>query len=74
MTQVFESVDQGKSQSMISRSLGRTPRWEVSMVFQSYVLFAHLDVRENILFGLKVRGLPAESVRHGLKKPQKWWG
>jgi sn-glycerol 3-phosphate transport system ATP-binding protein len=30
----------------------------VSMVFQSYALFPHLDVRENILFGLKVRGVP----------------
>lgn len=33
----------------------------VSMVFQSYALFPHLDVRENILFGLKVRGIsPAD--------------
>ncbi len=30
----------------------------VSMVFQSYALFPHLDVRENILFGLKVRRVP----------------
>ena len=30
----------------------------VSMVFQSYALFPHLTVRENILFGLKVRGVP----------------
>ena len=29
----------------------------VSMVFQSYALFPHLNVRENILFGLKVRGI-----------------
>jgi len=29
----------------------------VSMVFQSYALFPHLNVRENILFGLKVRGV-----------------
>lgn len=31
----------------------------VSMVFQSYALFPHLDVRENILFGLKVRRVDA---------------
>ena len=29
----------------------------VSMVFQSYALFPHLNVRENIVFGLKVRGV-----------------
>jgi sn-glycerol 3-phosphate transport system ATP-binding protein len=35
----------------------------VSMVFQSYALFPHLNVRENILFGLKVRGI-SQSERH----------
>lgn len=30
----------------------------VSMVFQSYALFPHLTVAENIVFGLKVRRLP----------------
>jgi sn-glycerol 3-phosphate transport system ATP-binding protein len=29
----------------------------IAMVFQSYALFPHLDVGENILFGLKVRGV-----------------
>ena len=32
----------------------------VSMVFQSYALFPHLSVRENILFGLKVRRVPTD--------------
>ncbi len=31
----------------------------VSMVFQSYALFPHLSVAENILFGLRVRRVPA---------------
>ncbi|MGQ0674622.1 MAG: ABC transporter ATP-binding protein [Rhodospirillales bacterium] len=36
----------------------------VSMVFQSYALFPHLNVAENILFGLKVRRVPgAERTR-----------
>jgi sn-glycerol 3-phosphate transport system ATP-binding protein len=32
---------------------------KVSMVFQSYALFPHLSVAENIVFGLRVRGVPA---------------
>ena len=31
---------------------------KVSMVFQSYALFPHLSVAENIVFGLRVRGAP----------------
>ena len=33
------------------------------MVFQSYALFPHLSVAENIVFGLKVRGVP-HTERH----------
>ena len=32
----------------------------IAMVFQSYALFPHLSVAENILFGLKVRKVPAD--------------
>ena len=32
---------------------------QLSMVFQSYALFPHLNVAENIIFGLKVRQVPA---------------
>lgn len=37
---------------------------DIAMVFQSYALFPHLNVAENILFGLKVRKVPpAERAR-----------
>jgi ABC-type glutathione transport system ATPase component len=40
----------------------------VSMVFQSYALFPHLNVRENILFGLKVRGISQSERRSRLEE------
>ena len=40
----------------------------VSMVFQSYALFPHLSVAENIVFGLKVRGTAAAQRNERLKK------
>jgi sn-glycerol 3-phosphate transport system ATP-binding protein len=41
---------------------------DVSMVFQSYALFPHLTVAENIVFGLKVRRLPAPERNARLKR------
>jgi ABC-type Fe3+/spermidine/putrescine transport system ATPase subunit len=35
---------------------------EVNMMFQSYALFPHLSVRENIAFGLKRDKLPADKI------------
>jgi sn-glycerol 3-phosphate transport system ATP-binding protein len=40
----------------------------VSMVFQSYALFPHLSVAENILFGLKVRGVSRRDRDARLKR------
>src|ERR671923_1563397 len=40
----------------------------LSMVFQSYALFPHLSVAENIVFGLKVRRLPAEERKRRLAR------
>jgi sulfate transport system ATP-binding protein len=37
---------------------------QVGFVFQHYALFRHLSVFENIAFGLRVRGWPAEQVLH----------
>lgn len=35
----------------------------VAMVFQSYALYPHLTVRENMGFGLKVRKMPAPDIK-----------
>ncbi len=40
----------------------------ISMVFQSYALFPHLTVRENILFGVRVRKEPAKHFEARLKR------
>ena len=40
----------------------------ISMVFQSYALFPHLNVAENIVFGLKVRGVGRGERDDRLKK------
>lgn len=40
----------------------------LSMVFQSYALFPHLSVAENILFGLKVRKAPVADQQRGLDR------
>ena len=40
----------------------------VAMVFQSYALFPHLSVAENIVFGLRVRKTPAAERERRLKR------
>ena len=35
---------------------------DIAMVFQSYALYPHMSVRENMAFGLKLRKQPAEAV------------
>src|SRR5919109_1504660 len=35
---------------------------DIAMVFQSYALYPHLSVYENIAFGLKVKGVPKDEI------------
>jgi len=54
----LESPDQGRV-LIDGRDVTAAPPSQrgISMVFQSYALFPHLSVAENIVFGLKVRGV-----------------
>jgi sn-glycerol 3-phosphate transport system ATP-binding protein len=48
---------------------GLTPaQRKISMVFQSYALFPHLSVAENIVFGLRVRRMPRAERDARLKR------
>jgi iron(III) transport system ATP-binding protein len=38
-------------------------RRDMAMVFQSYAIFPHLNVFENIAYGLKIRKLPADQIK-----------
>ena len=41
---------------------------DISMVFQSYALFPHMSVRENIAFPLKMRKAPKEEIDQRVKE------
>ncbi|MDA7948092.1 MAG: ABC transporter ATP-binding protein [Hyphomicrobiaceae bacterium] len=65
----LEDVSEGTVLINDTDMTGATPaERRVSMVFQSYAIFPHLDVRENILFGLKVRKIPATEQSERLSR------
>ncbi|GGB33411.1 sugar ABC transporter ATP-binding protein [Roseibium aquae] len=65
----LETVDEGTVE-IGSRDVTSRPSAErdIAMVFQSYALFPHLSVAENIVFGLKVRRVPRAERDERLKR------
>ena len=65
----FVSPDQG-SVSIGGRDVTRTPIWarNIGMVFQSYALFPHMTVSENVAFGLARRGVKGEESRKQVER------
>src|SRR5580704_10586083 len=59
----FEQPDAGRI-VLDGVDLAQVPphRRPVNMMFQSYALFPHLNVEENVAFGLKQEGLPKPQI------------
>jgi sn-glycerol 3-phosphate transport system ATP-binding protein/multiple sugar transport system ATP-binding protein len=59
----LEQADEG-SLALAGRDVTNLPprARDVAMVFQSYALYPHLTVRDNLAFGLKLRGTPAAEI------------
>jgi len=41
---------------------------DIAMVFQNYALYPHMTVRENMAFGLKLRGLPRAEIAQRVRE------
>ncbi len=41
---------------------------DIAMVFQSYALYPHMDVFDNMAFGLKLRGMPKAEIRRRVEE------
>ncbi|HEX6077328.1 MAG TPA: sn-glycerol-3-phosphate ABC transporter ATP-binding protein UgpC [Micromonosporaceae bacterium] len=65
----LEEISEG-SVSIGGRVVNRVPSRDrdVAMVFQSYALYPHLDVYENIAFGLRLRKLPKTEIDQRVKR------
>ena len=49
-------------------------RRDIAMVFQSYALYPHMNVRQNIGYGLKVRRTPKDEARRRVEEVAKLLG
>jgi len=47
---------------------------DIAMVFQSYALYPHMSVAENIAFGLKLRKMPKDEIKRRVGKAAKTLG
>ncbi len=52
------------------KDISKLPPYErpINTVFQRYALFPHMNIFDNIAFGLKLKKLPADEIRRKVKK------
>ncbi|MGL5315437.1 MAG: spermidine/putrescine ABC transporter ATP-binding protein [Peptostreptococcaceae bacterium] len=68
----FEYADQGKV-LFEEKDLNNVPPYQrpVNTVFQKYALFPHMNVYENVAFGLKIKKMPKEQIDVKVKEMLK---
>ncbi|MEP0233702.1 MULTISPECIES: ABC transporter ATP-binding protein [Roseibium] len=68
----LETIDDGRL-TIGDRDITHAEPWErgVAMVFQSYALYPHMTVRENMGFALKVAGRPKAEISAAVEKAAK---
>ena len=69
----LEKIDNGKIllENNLLNDLLPSKR-QIAMVFQSYALYPHMDVFQNISFGLKSEKISKKKLKKKLKKQQKF--
>jgi ABC-type sugar transport system ATPase subunit len=71
----LETIDQGSIRIAGRDVTALPPRdRDVAMVFQSYALYPHLTVRDNLGFGLKLRGTPAAEIASRVREVSQMLG
>ena len=65
----LEEISEG-TVTIGDRVVNRVPSRDrdVAMVFQSYALYPHLSVRDNIAFGLQLRKMPKEEINRRVQR------
>ena len=68
----FTQADEGKIVMEDQDITGIPPhRRQLNTVFQKYALFPHLDVYDNIAFGLKLKNVPTDEIDRRVRKVLK---
>ena len=71
----LETVDQGEIRIAGRDVTKLAPRErDIAMVFQSYALYPHLSVRENLAFGLKLRGAARTEIDSRVREVSQMLG
>ena len=69
----FEQPSAGSIRIFGKEATGSPPyEREVNTVFQDYALFPHMNVLDNVAYGLRVKGIQKTEIINALKRLSRW--